>query len=130
MCYGCFFGIFKLLCELLDLPGEGVDNLEDGHEVAILDNMAPIDGLVAVRARDLLAGLHLDQFLHAGPATGVLVHAHHHRRVLLAVELTQTEEALSLHLAPQKGLDLFTEERVLELLHHKLPNILLRIDPC
>jgi len=48
---------------LFELPGEGVDNLEHGHEVPILDNMTPIDRLVAMRARDLFARLDFHQLL-------------------------------------------------------------------
>jgi hypothetical protein len=102
---------------LVDLPCESLDNFEDGDEVAILDDCASVDGLVAVGAGDVLASVDLDEFLHAGSAAAVLVHAHHYGRVLAQVELSQAQEALPLHLSPQQRLQLLTQHCKLQLLH-------------
>lgn len=66
---------------------------------------------------DLLAGAALEQLLHAGGATAVLVGAHHHGGVLVIVELAHAQEALLLDLVFNYALDLRAHHGWVDQLH-------------
>jgi len=54
---------------------------------------------------DLLIGFVFEQFVHARGTTAVLVHAHHHGRVVVSIELAHAQKALQFELGLEQGLD-------------------------
>ena len=67
---------------------EDLHDIVDGNEKSIFGDCLLDHRGAAVRAGGLLIGVVFEQFPQAGRTTAVLVHAHHHRRVLFIIELT------------------------------------------
>lgn len=70
-----------------------------------------------MRTGNLRFGISFEQFLHAGRATIVLVHAHHHGSVVSRIELPETHEALLLYFILDDGFHLFWDAPTGQYLH-------------
>lgn len=62
-----------------------------------------------MRTENLLICIIFEQFLQAGHATAVLVHAHHHGCIVSAVEFSHAQEALQFYFVFEQVLNLFSD---------------------